>query len=69
MSMELKENEEYIIQYYEFIPDSEYLDSRELEKYQDWLNGYRKMNCKLVNIVRHPNMTRNTLIHYFTKNQ
>ena len=68
MSMELKPREHYVLQYYEFKTEDE-VDADEFYneqgKYEDWLNGYRKIHYKLVNIVRHPDMSRNVLIHYF----
>ena len=73
MSMELKGNEEYIIHYYECKPEIEthpdLEDSKfdkEKLKYEDWLNRFINYKYKLVNVVRHPDMSRNILIHYFT---
>ena len=65
MSMEIKPTEKFIIHHYTFhIEDDEHFERDNNYKYADWL----KYHCKtqrLVNIIRHPDMDRNILIHYF----
>jgi hypothetical protein len=48
--------------------DDEYKEKHYEEKdYADWLNKQLGMYPRLVNVVRHPDMNRNILIHYFVE--
>jgi hypothetical protein len=75
MSMELKtinnkiykDEVGYYIEYYE---PSNQIDFKETflteeKKYENWLKIFKKSGYRLVNIIRHPDMNQNILIHYF----
>ena len=68
MSFELKDDEGYLIFYYR-IPESDPPASfmgNESRDYTEWLkretSGY---HTRLLNVIRHPDMSKNVLIHYF----
>ena len=75
MSLELKDDERFYIEYYEglyspYVEDShsdgEYKRKHYEEKvYADWLNEQLGIYIRLLNVIRHPDMNRNILIHYF----
>ena len=70
MSMDLvgKEENHFLILYYEMTYDygKNIIDKEHEEKdYKDWLNSHKRPDRRLMNIIRHPDMDRNILIHYF----
>jgi len=67
MSMELKHDERFHIYYYG-ITESEPPESfmyQESRHYSVWLEKNSANDRRLVNVIRHPDMSKNVLIHYF----
>jgi hypothetical protein len=72
-SLELKDDEEFQIFFYE-VPESfevvsknnlGYLSEQSMH-YTEWLKDELGMfHRRLVNVIRHPDMNKNVLIHYF----